>query len=97
MSIVSSNHHYIRDGAGGERLYELLSDPFERTDLLKSPGHGQKVEAYRRMLLSVLTDKPGSDEVEDAYLDSYRASLKSLVRGGAQRIPGNPLIATGSR
>ena len=90
MSIVSSNHHYIRDGAGGERLYELLSDPFERTDLLKSPGHGQKVEAYRRMLLSVLTDKPGSDEVEDAYLDSYRASLKSLVRGGRSESRATP-------
>ena len=97
MSLVASGHHYIRDGAGGEQLYDLLSDPFERINLMESPGHGQEVGAFRRMLLEVLTDNPGSVEVEEAYLDSYRASLKSLVRGGAQRIPGNPLIATGSR
>ena len=97
MSLVASGHHYIRDGMGGEQLYDLPSDPFERINLMESRRRRQKVGAFRRMLLEVLTDNPGSVEVERAYLDSYRQSLKSLVRGGAQRIPGDPLIATGSR
>ena len=36
---------------------------------------------FRRMLLEVLTDDPGSIEVEKAYLGTYRQWLKSLVRG----------------
>ena len=25
MSLVASSHHYIRDGAGGEQLYDLMT------------------------------------------------------------------------
>ena len=32
-----------------------------------------------RKLLEVLTDSPGSVEVERAYLESYRQALRSLV------------------
>ena len=30
MSLVASNHHYIRDGMGTEQLYNLSIDPNER-------------------------------------------------------------------
>ncbi len=29
MSLVALGHHYIRDGMGVERLYDLKTDPFE--------------------------------------------------------------------
>jgi hypothetical protein len=34
---------------------------------------------FRKMLLTILTDDPGSIEVEDAYLSRYRQLLKALV------------------
>ena len=37
----------------------------------------QAVGAFRRMLLEVLTDNPGSVEVEEAYLEPYRQGLKT--------------------
>ena len=32
------------------------------------------------MLLEVLTDNPGSIEVEKAYLEAYRQGLKALIQ-----------------
>jgi arylsulfatase A-like enzyme len=86
MSVVSSNHHYIRDGAGHERLYNLKDDPFERVDLLQSTAGKNEVKAFRRKLLDVLIDNPGSLEVERDYLEQCRRSLEALV--GEAHVPG---------
>ncbi len=81
MSLVALGRHYIRDGRGGEQLYDLRVDPYEQTNLMK-PAYGkQGVEVFRRMLLQVLTDNPGSAEVEKAYLKPYRKRLAALVEG----------------
>jgi arylsulfatase A-like enzyme len=85
MSIVSLGHHYIRDGAGGERLFDLVNDPFERVNLLASAGRGPEVDPFRRVLLKVLTESPGSVEVERGYLERYRRSLETAVREGSSR------------
>lgn len=37
------------------------------------------------MLLEVLTENPGSAEVEEAYLDSYRKKLREDVERGVLR------------
>jgi arylsulfatase A-like enzyme len=95
MSIVSLGHHYIRDGSGGERLYDLMNDPFERIDLLKADRGRPEVSPYRRMLLKVLTDNPGSAEVERGYLERYRRALEAAVREGpARRVAVEPRIGT---
>jgi hypothetical protein len=85
MSIVSTNHHYIRDGVGGERLYDLSDDPFEKVNLMESAERKHEVKVYRRMLLKLLTENPGSAEVEQAYLGSYRDALRALVGEGPAR------------
>ena len=85
MSLLASGRHYIRDGTGTERLYDLRTDPFERIDLMESPDGREAVGEYRSMLLEVLTENPGSVEVERAYLDSYRRGLEALVPEGSPR------------
>jgi arylsulfatase A-like enzyme len=80
LSLVAAGHHYFRDGMGTERLYDLRSDPFERLDLAGSPHGDQAVGVFRKMLLDLLTDNPGSIEVERAYLEPYRRGLKALVQ-----------------
>jgi arylsulfatase A-like enzyme len=95
MSIVSSNHHYIRDGAGQERLYNLVNDWFEHINLLKSSDGKRKVEDFRAMLLKVLTDNQGSVEVEKSYLKRFRESLKALVEeDSARRVANDRRIAS---
>ena len=79
MSLVASGHHYLRDGTGAEMLYDLRSDPFERVNLMGSPYGDQAVGVFRKMLLEVLTENPGSIEVERAYLESFRQELKTLL------------------
>ncbi len=85
MSLVASGHHYIRDGMGAEQLYDLRSDPFERVNLMAPPYGNQAVGVFRRMLLEVLTDNPGSIEVENAYLEPYRQWLKALIQESSPR------------
>ena len=85
MSLLASGRHYIRDGTGTERLYDLRRDPFERVDLMESPDGRQAVGDFRGMLLEVLTDNPGSIELEGAYLESYRRGLEALVPEGSPR------------
>jgi arylsulfatase A-like enzyme len=80
MSLVASGHHYVRDGMGAEMLYDLRRDPFERVNLMGSSYGDQAVGVFRRMLLQVLTDNPGSIEAEQAYLEPYRQGLKALIR-----------------
>jgi arylsulfatase A-like enzyme len=85
MSLVASGHHYLRDGMGVEKLYDLSRDPSERVNLIGSPYGDQAVGAFRRMLLEVLTDNPGSIEVEEAYLRPYRQELKALIEKRSPR------------
>ncbi len=80
MSLVASGHHYIRHGMGLEQLYDLHIDPDERVNLMASRLGGQRVGAFRRMLLELLIDNPGSAEVEKAYLEPYRKWLEALVQ-----------------
>src|SRR5262249_56481863 len=80
MSLVASGHHYIRHGMGLEQLYDLRGDPSERVNLMASFHGGQRVAAFRKRLLEVLTDNPGSAEVEKAYLEPYRKWLEELVQ-----------------
>jgi arylsulfatase A-like enzyme len=91
MSLLASGRHYIRDGKGAERLYDLAGDPFERVNLMDSPDGPRAVGDFRRMLLEVLTENPGSAEVESAYLESYRRGLEALVAGGStHRVAARP-------
>jgi arylsulfatase A-like enzyme len=86
MSLVAAGHHYIRHGMGLEQLYDLRVDPDERTNLMASSVGGRRVGVFRRMLLEVLTDNPGSAEVEKAYLESYRKWLEALVQDRSERV-----------
>jgi arylsulfatase A-like enzyme len=79
MSLVAMGKHYIRDGIGKETLYDSIDDPFEHSDLMGSKQGQKVVEDCRRMLLKVLSENPGSAEVEQAYLESYRRRLRALV------------------
>jgi arylsulfatase A-like enzyme len=79
MSLVARGRHYIRDGSGSELLYDLRRDPFDSVNLIDSVEGKQAAGVLRRMLFDVLTNNPGSIEVENAYLKSYRQWLKSLV------------------
>jgi arylsulfatase A-like enzyme len=92
MSLVASGHHYIRHGMGLEQLYDLRIDPEERVNLMASGLGGQRVGAFRRMLLEVLTDNPGSVEVEKAYLEPYRRWLEDLVQG-----PPGPIATSAAK
>ncbi|MGC8639073.1 MAG: sulfatase-like hydrolase/transferase [Isosphaeraceae bacterium] len=85
MSLVALGHQYIRDGSGHERLYNLMVDRYATRDLMNSAAGKERVGLYRRMLLEVLTENPGSAEVEEAYLDSYRKKLREDVERGVPR------------
>jgi arylsulfatase A-like enzyme len=85
MSLVASGHHYIRDGMGTETLYDLRRDPFERVNLVGSSYANRAVGAFRKMLLEVLTDNPGSIEVDNAYLEAYKQRLKALIPESSPR------------
>ena len=95
MSLVASGRHYIRDGTGSEQLYDLRRDPSELVNLVDSAEGNQELGAFRRMLLDVLTDDPGSIEVENAYLKPYRRRLESAIREGP--LPRESTAAAGSR
>ncbi len=77
MSLVTSGHHYVRTDLGAEQLYDLKSDPYERHDLMESPDGKRQVVVYRKKLLEVLTENPGSVEAEASYLRDYRKSLEA--------------------
>jgi arylsulfatase A-like enzyme len=79
MSLVASGQHYILHSTGAERLYDLNIDPFELDNLMDKTQGKEGVEPFRRMLLKVLTDNPGSTEVENAYLGEFRQRLKLVV------------------
>ena len=81
MSLVASGMHYIRDGRGGEQLYDLRTDPYEQNNLILLPVGMHGVGVFRRMLLEVLNHNPGSVEAERAYLKPYKQRLETLVQG----------------
>ena len=81
MSLVASGRHYVRDGMGAELLFDLMRDPFETTNLMKSAQGDQMAHPFRIMLLKLLTDNRGSIEIENAYLNVYRQWLKTIVDG----------------
>ena len=81
MSLVAMGHHYIRQVTGVEQLYSLLKDPFEEVNLIGTPYGNQWAGVFRRHLLEVLTENPGSVEVEEAYLRNFREQLRDLVQG----------------
>jgi arylsulfatase A-like enzyme len=86
MSLVALDHHYIRSGMGTEQFYDLRIDPKERVNLMETAPDNQQVEVFRRMLLEMLTDNPGSVEVEETYLKSYRQWLSTLVHDSDRTI-----------
>ncbi len=77
MSLVASGRHYVRDGTGTELLFDLMRDPFETTNLMKSAEGDQMAHPFRKILLKLLTDNRGSIEIENAYLNVYRQGLKT--------------------
>lgn len=79
LSLVDSGHHYLRDGAGRELLYDLEADPFESVNLVGSFTGEQRLATYRKLLLDVLNTFPGSVEVENAYLKTFRQALAALI------------------
>ena len=83
MSVVALGHQYIREGTGVEMLYDLMTDPFEHVNLAVRTSAAAELATFRRMLLDVLTDNPGTAEVEKAYLANCRSWLEDLVRGNS--------------
>ena len=79
MSVVDRGYHYIRNGAGVERLYDFRTDPFEQVNLAETPSGNDKLPVFRRKLLDVLSDGPGAVEVEKAYLADFRKRVEQLV------------------
>jgi arylsulfatase A-like enzyme len=79
MSLVASKRHYIRDGSGAERIYDLTIDPYEMNNLIGSVVGDNFVMDFRRMLKKLLTNNAGSIAVENAYLRAYRNWLESSV------------------
>ena len=80
MSLMSSGWHYFRDGVGREQIYDLSRDTGEQTNLVGSAKGEKMLVLLRRLLLEVLTGDPGSIEVENSYLKSFRQLLESLVQ-----------------
>jgi arylsulfatase A-like enzyme len=85
ISLVALGHHYVRDGMGAELLYDLRRDPLERVNLMNSPDGHQAAGEFRKTLLEVLTENPGSVEVEEAYLDAYKQALKAIIPESSPR------------
>ncbi|MEW5916524.1 MAG: sulfatase [Gemmatimonadota bacterium] len=49
-SVVVDGHHLIRAANGGEEMYDILSDPWERTNVLQLPEKRAIVERGRALL-----------------------------------------------
>ena len=80
MSVVTRDHHYMRDGLGKEQLFSLNSDPVEKTNLLRTDDGSKLLAGFRRTLLDFLRANPASAEVENAYLKRYKEQLAALLQ-----------------
>lgn len=60
QSITDERHHYIRDGLGGEELFEYLLDPGEEQDIAHEPRAQAVVERFGD-LLDRSAGNPGRD------------------------------------
>jgi hypothetical protein len=49
-SVVVDGHHLIRAANGGEEMYDIASDPWERTNVLQLPEKRAIVEKGRALL-----------------------------------------------
>jgi arylsulfatase A-like enzyme len=56
-SLISEGLHYIRRGDGVEEMYDLDTDPLERTDVVLYPRHFDALERIRAWL-EAITRKP---------------------------------------
>jgi arylsulfatase A-like enzyme len=54
QALVAGGMHYIRTGDGGEKLFALIADPEERTNLAGLPGAAVSLEGFRGALRSLL-------------------------------------------
>jgi hypothetical protein len=63
---------FHRHGRGLEQLYDLTIDPLKRVNLMASAIGERRVGAFRMVPVKLLTDKPGSAEVETAYIGNYK-------------------------
>ena len=79
MSLVASAHHYLRNGKGEERLFDLRNDPMELRNIAGSAEIGPLLQSLRASLLTILTESPGSVAVEAAYLRDFRRALKAQL------------------
>ena len=53
-SIIVGRHHYIRNGDGGEELYDIVGDPWETIDLARSEAGKAMLNGLRTRLASAL-------------------------------------------
>jgi arylsulfatase A-like enzyme len=94
LSLVSSAYHYMQDGEGKERFHDLRSDPLELVNLAAAADHAAEIRPFRRELLELMDEDRGSDEIERAYLEAHRRSLRTLVRkGDARQASADPRVA----
>ncbi len=80
MSLMAPGWHYIREGSGPEQIYDLSRDMGELNNMAGSAQGEKELVALRKTLLEVLADSPGSIDVENTYLKSFRQQLQSLVQ-----------------
>jgi arylsulfatase A-like enzyme len=81
MSLLTRGWHYIRDGTGAEGLYDLVKDPRESLNVLRtSRDPSAQLSGFRRALLRMLTDDPVTVGKESDHLRKYRRSLEALIR-----------------
>jgi arylsulfatase A-like enzyme len=53
QALVSTDHHYIRNGDGKEELYAWQADPWEQSDLSKTEIGLEKLAYFRNLLKTV--------------------------------------------
>jgi hypothetical protein len=54
-SLVIDRYHYIKNGDGGEELYDIEQDPLEKHDLAPTVGMHTILKRFRTSLAPVLT------------------------------------------